>query len=103
MFRPSRIARYDFDTRLRVLMHQPVFERAGELCDFPRESMRTPEITQFAGTLEDWLVHQDAKSRVEVVPRDTAGAKHASLHYEVRRRYGGLALLELRPQTGRKH
>ncbi len=71
--------------------------------DFPPESMRTPEITPFAGTLEDWLLHDDAKSRVEVVPRETPGAKHAVLHYEVRRRYGGLALLELRPQTGRKH
>lgn len=59
--------------------------------------------TEFAGTLEDWLLHNDEKSRVDVVTPDTPGAKHAALHYEVRRRYGGLALLELRPQTGRKH
>ena len=56
-----------------------------------------------AGTLDDWLLHDDAKSRVEVVTPETPGAKHAVLHYEVRRRYGGLSLLEVRPQTGRKH
>jgi len=56
-----------------------------------------------AGTFEDWLRHDDDAARVEVVDRGAVGAKHALLHYEIRRRHGGLALLELRPQTGRKH
>jgi 23S rRNA pseudouridine1911/1915/1917 synthase len=74
-------------------------------CLAAKEALRPDRAnaSQLAGTLEDWLVHDDAKSRVEVVPRETPGAKHASLHYEVRARYGGLSLLELRPQTGRKH
>src|SRR5438105_2747862 len=73
-------------------------------CLAARGAQRPQRATsEIAGTLEDWLLHDDAKSRVEVVPADTPGAKHALLHFEVRRRYGGLALLELRPQTGRKH
>ena len=30
-------------------------------------------------------------------------AQHALLHYEKRAEHGGLTLLELRPETGRKH
>ncbi len=56
-----------------------------------------------AGTLEDWLRKDDDAARVEVVPADTPGARHAFLHYERRKEHGGLTLLELRPQTGRKH
>jgi 23S rRNA pseudouridine1911/1915/1917 synthase len=59
--------------------------------------------SELGGTLEDWLLHADEKSRVEVVTAGTPSAKHALLHYQVRARYGGLTLLELRPQTGRKH
>src|SRR5262249_33989494 len=58
---------------------------------------------QLVGSLEDWLLHADEKSRVDVVTADPPGAKHALLYYQVRARYGGLTLLELRPQTGRKH
>lgn len=56
-----------------------------------------------AGTLEDWLWHDDRNARVEIAKREAPDAKHALLHFEVRRRHGGFALLELRPHTGRKH
>ena len=56
-----------------------------------------------AGTLEDWLRKDDDAARVEVVPADTPGARHAFLHYHQRTEHGGQTLLELRPQTGRKH
>jgi 23S rRNA pseudouridine1911/1915/1917 synthase len=55
------------------------------------------------GTLEDWLLHNDDEHRVLVVPPDTLDAKLARTHYQVKATHGGLALLELRPQTGRKH
>ena len=56
-----------------------------------------------AGTLEDWLLKDDAAGRIVTVPGTTPGARHALLHYEKRAEHGGLTLLELRPQTGRKH
>jgi 23S rRNA pseudouridine1911/1915/1917 synthase len=56
-----------------------------------------------AGTLDDWLVKREPTGRVERVPADTPGAKPARLHYQCRARHGGLSLLELRPQTGRRH
>lgn len=55
------------------------------------------------GSLDDWLLHDDAARRVKVVPADTPGAKRARLVYQVRGRHGGLVWLELRPHTGRKH
>jgi 23S rRNA pseudouridine1911/1915/1917 synthase len=56
-----------------------------------------------SGSLDDWLLHDDAENRVKVVPPDTPGAKPARLLYQVRGRRGGLVWLELRPHTGRKH
>jgi len=56
-----------------------------------------------AGSLDDWLLHEDAERRVRVVPKDTPGAKPARLLYQVRGRDAGLTWLELRPHTGRKH
>lgn len=55
------------------------------------------------GTLEDWLLHRDDEHRVEVVPPNTPDAKPARTHYQVKATHGGMTLLELRPQTGRKH
>jgi len=55
-----------------------------------------------AGTLEDWLVKDDKVRRVATA-RNTKEAKHAFTHYQVRVAHGDLTLLELRPQTGRKH
>jgi 23S rRNA pseudouridine1911/1915/1917 synthase len=56
-----------------------------------------------AGTLEDWLLKDEAAGRVSVAHRQKSGAQHTLTHYQVRARHGGLTLLELRPQTGRKH
>jgi 23S rRNA pseudouridine1911/1915/1917 synthase len=56
-----------------------------------------------AGALDDWLLHDDLEHRVRVVATGTPGAKPARLLWTVRGRHGGLAWLELRPHTGRKH
>ena len=56
-----------------------------------------------AGTLEDWLRKDEDAGRVEVVRPDAAGAKRAIVHYHQKSTHGGLALVELRPQTGRTH
>ena len=41
--------------------------------------------------------------KVIVVPPDTPDAKPARTHFQVKATHGGLMLLELRPQSGRKH
>jgi 23S rRNA pseudouridine1911/1915/1917 synthase len=56
-----------------------------------------------SGSLEDYLLKDDPKARVEVVPKDTPGARLARLLFVVRGRRDGLTWLELRPHTGRKH
>lgn len=56
-----------------------------------------------AGSLDDWLLHDDAEQRVKVVPAGTPGAKPARLLYQVKGSHDGLTWLELRPHTGRKH
>jgi 23S rRNA pseudouridine1911/1915/1917 synthase len=61
------------------------------------------ELPQPAGTLEDWLRKDQTAGRVEVVRPDAPGARRALVHYHRKAGYGGLCLLELRPQTGRTH
>jgi 23S rRNA pseudouridine1911/1915/1917 synthase len=61
------------------------------------------EVERVAGSLEDWLVKDKARGRVEVVEPRSRGAKQALLHYHRRASHGGLTLLEVRPQTGRTH
>src|SRR5262249_47030107 len=56
-----------------------------------------------AGTLEDWLLKNDEAAKIEVAVPGTFGAQHAVLHYTVRAEHDGMSMLELRPQTGRKH
>jgi 23S rRNA pseudouridine1911/1915/1917 synthase len=56
-----------------------------------------------SGSLDDWLLHDDAEHRVKVVPANTSGAKPARLLWTVLNRHGGMVWLELRPHTGRKH
>lgn len=63
---------------------------------------RDPWVTG-SGSLDDWLLHDDADQRVKVVPAETPGAKPARLLWTVLGRHGGLVRLELRPHTGRKH
>ena len=55
------------------------------------------------GTLDDWLQHDDPNHKVIVVPPNTPDAKPARTHFQVKATHGGLMLLELRPQSGRKH
>ncbi len=56
-----------------------------------------------AGSLEDWLTKDETATRVEVVEPHAEGARQALLHYSRLANHGALTLLELRPQTGRKH
>jgi 23S rRNA pseudouridine1911/1915/1917 synthase len=60
-------------------------------------------VAQAAGSLEDWLRKDEAARRVEIVEPEIEGARQALLHYHRRAAYGGLTLLEVRPQTGRTH
>lgn len=58
-----------------------------------------------SGEWVDWLLSDERHRRVRVVPSDRPGAKEARLIY---RRLelldgGSLSLLEMEPQTGRKH
>ena len=55
------------------------------------------------GTLQDWLRKDGDKGRVEVTAPNEEGSKLAVLHYQTKATHGGLALLEIRPQTGRTH
>lgn len=61
------------------------------------------EMSEHAGTFEDWLRKDSIAGRVEVVAANTPGGKPAVVHYNRRAAYGRLTLLELRPQTGRTH
>src|SRR5205823_6034849 len=56
-----------------------------------------------AGTLEDWLLKDKQRGRVEVVEPHDEGARQALLHYHRRGSHDGLTWLEVRPQTGRTH
>ncbi len=55
------------------------------------------------GTFEDWLRKDEEERRVEVVDPNEEGAKQAILHFRKKADHDGLALLELRPQSGRRH
>jgi 23S rRNA pseudouridine1911/1915/1917 synthase len=61
------------------------------------------ELDKTAGSLEDWLRKNEDTGRVEVVAPRARGARQALLHFQRRAVHGGLTLVELRPQTGRKH
>jgi 23S rRNA pseudouridine1911/1915/1917 synthase len=56
-----------------------------------------------AGTFEDWLLKDEGAHRVEIAQPHAPGAKQSLLHFQKKAEHGGLAWLELRPQTGRRH
>jgi 23S rRNA pseudouridine1911/1915/1917 synthase len=56
-----------------------------------------------AGELDHWVLKNDRKLRMEVVPPRTRGAQHAKLAYQTLPSDKQHALVEVRLQTGRKH
>jgi 23S rRNA pseudouridine1911/1915/1917 synthase len=56
-----------------------------------------------AGELSHWILKNDHKLRMEVVPPRTRGAQHAKLAYQTLRAENQRALVEVRLHTGRKH
>ena len=56
-----------------------------------------------AGELAHWVLKNDRKLRMEVVPPRTRGAQHAKLTYQTLRTQQHAALVEVRLHTGRKH
>jgi 23S rRNA pseudouridine1911/1915/1917 synthase len=61
------------------------------------------EVAKSAGTLEDWLLRDKERRRVEIVEPRSRHARQALLHFQRRGGHGGLTWLEIRPQTGRTH
>ena len=60
-------------------------------------------MTPAADDCDDWIRHDDRHRRVRIAGPDQPGAKRALLRYRVLGSAGGDTLLEVRPQTGRKH
>lgn len=56
-----------------------------------------------AGECVDWLGHDERHRRMHIVGPTVAGAKEARLGYRRLRKLDGVSLLEVCPETGRKH
>jgi 23S rRNA pseudouridine1911/1915/1917 synthase len=54
-------------------------------------------------TLTDWVLKNDARHRMEVVPAGTPQATHAELHYQVLQSRPAVSLVSVELITGRKH
>src|SRR5262245_15763718 len=61
------------------------------------------EMVSPAGSLEDWLLKDRRRGRVEVVEPRTPGARQALLHFQRKAIHSELTWVEVRPQTGRTH
>jgi 23S rRNA pseudouridine1911/1915/1917 synthase len=61
------------------------------------------KLTVQAGSFDDWLKKHPGTGRVKVVSPGEQQARQALLHFTRLGEYCGLTLLELRPQTGRRH
>jgi 23S rRNA pseudouridine1911/1915/1917 synthase len=55
------------------------------------------------GEWTDWLLKDEARNVVEIVPRGTPGAREASLAFRVLERGPRACWLEVRPRSGRSH
>ena len=94
-----------------VLLFARTSKSAARLCEQFRQgtiektywAVVEGEVSSLAGSLEDWLKKDEERGRVDIVSPDTTGARQALLHYQRLAFYGGLSLVELRPQTGRTH
>lgn len=64
--------------------------------------MRNAE-SGMSGTMDDWLLRNDEKALTRVVEHEVEGSQRAVTHFLKRSEHNKLMLLELRPQTGRKH
>lgn len=56
-----------------------------------------------SGNCQDWIAKNDARQRMEIVAPAAREARDAELSFRVLRRQRDWALLEVRPETGRKH
>jgi 23S rRNA pseudouridine1911/1915/1917 synthase len=56
-----------------------------------------------SGELVDWLIKDDDARRMVVAPEQSAGAHEARLKYRPVRDVTGGSLIEIEPETGRKH
>jgi 23S rRNA pseudouridine1911/1915/1917 synthase len=61
------------------------------------------KVARSAGTLEDWLLRDRERGRVDVVEPHEDGAHQALLHFQRKGGHDDLTWLEVRPQTGRTH
>ena len=62
---------------------------------------RIPE--QPSGTLEHYMRRLDGKNIMRAYDKQVHSSKIARLHYRVLKEKGGRALIEVKPETGRKH
>ena len=60
-------------------------------------------VSPTSASCEDWVIHDERHRRMHVADRSADGAKDARLGYRLLRRVEGSSLLEVRPETGRKH
>ena len=60
-------------------------------------------VAEESGTFEDSLLKNENAAKVEVVAATAAGVRQAKLEFRRLQCIDGVALLELRPRTGRKH
>lgn len=75
----------------------------GGLCRKQYIAISAAEAGAAEGVLEQWLIKDEKRNRVEVVLGPGQGARLARTHWRVRARRGGLTLFELEPETGRPH
>ena len=55
------------------------------------------------GIIEHWLLKNQEKNKVTVVPSGMYGAKYASLQYQVLKTHADRTLVKIVPKTGRSH
>jgi 23S rRNA pseudouridine1911/1915/1917 synthase len=55
------------------------------------------------GQCVDWLSHEDRRRRMKTVAPHAPGAKEARLYFRCLECHGGYSLVEVFPETGRKH